>query len=429
MGYDEDVNLHELRAHVAELTDELDSIKNSRSYRTLIWFKKSLFGVAAWKLAHRLLPLIKWLKRGQLTNETHDLVSKPVDRTTKRGPVANHNEAGFETSDMAWLTSEQAHLAVAVYNPEWLGITSSTKELFDNIVPIPDDLDPSRARKYARLFKQSGVPAVVLQGFPINYRFLVRALHEEAPDLPVYSIWHGNFYQVEEDYAWHAFRLVTEYERLGLIRSIGFVKQGMAEVLARQGVRTGFVMNYVRQIPVAPAMPQEDGLQIGLWSSWHKLPYVMLAAASSIRDAKVHVVWGPERAQEFAQFLKMNVQKHGFIPQAQTRAFMACMHLNLYVTLNECAPMLPLESLSMGVPCLFGPNSHYFEDHEYLHSRLVVPHPDSSASIQRLMERAIDERQEIISQYRAYAPDYNVRARASLSQFLELPAQQIWSGV
>jgi len=96
------------------------------------------------------------------------------------------------------------------------------------------------------------------------------------------------------------------------------------------------------------------------------------------------------------------------------------MHVNLYVSLYECAPMLPLESLSIGAPCLLGPHSHYFEDHQYLYSRLVVSAPDRAEIIAASAERAIHERDEIIHNYRLYAQDYNHRAKSALQQFLEI---------
>jgi hypothetical protein len=82
---------------------------------------------------------------------------------------------------------------------------------------------------------------------------------------------------------------------------------------------------------------------------------------------------------------------------------------------------LPLESLSQGSPCLFGPTSHYFLDEEYLHSRLVVPYPDNSLTIARYIQQALNERDQIIRAYVAYAPDYNRRAFQMLSDFLEYP--------
>lgn len=82
--------------------------------------------------------------------------------------------------------------------------------------------------------------------------------------------------------------------------------------------------------------------------------------------------------------------------------------------------MLPLESLSVGTPCLIGPNSHLFRDDRYLYDRLVVPFPDSSESIFEKASQAVEERSEIIEAYRAYAPGYNARARKSVESFLDL---------
>jgi hypothetical protein len=83
---------------------------------------------------------------------------------------------------------------------------------------------------------------------------------------------------------------------------------------------------------------------------------------------------------------------------------------------------VPLESLSVGVPCLLGPNSHYFEDCRYLFDRLVVSHPDSAHLISKYANRALEERDAIVAAYQAYAPGYNARALKSLEDFLEIPS-------
>ena len=101
-------------------------------------------------------------------------------------------------------------------------------------------------------------------------------------------------------------------------------------------------------------------------------------------------------------------------------AFLASNAINLYVTLSECAPMLPLESLAEGVPCLFGPNNHFFSDHPYLRSRLMVDIPDSETRIAEYARTAIEERNKIITEYREYALSYNIRAMKSFDDFLEI---------
>jgi hypothetical protein len=80
--------------------------------------------------------------------------------------------------------------------------------------------------------------------------------------------------------------------------------------------------------------------------------------------------------------------------------------------------MLPLESLSVGAPCLFGPVSHYFEDDEYLHKKLVVPYPDRAEVVAEYAKWAIEEREQIVQHYKDYAPNYNQQAHHMLYEFL-----------
>ena len=54
--------------------------------------------------------------------------------------------------------------------------------------------------------------------------------------------------------------------------------------------------------------------------------------------------------------------------------------VNMYVTYSECAPMLPLESFEMGVPCIIGNNCHYFEGSE-LEEYLVVNNEEDPEEI------------------------------------------------
>jgi len=185
-------------------------------------------------------------------------------------------------------------------------------------------------------------------------------------------------------------------------------------------------MNMVRCIPDAPSQPLPNGIHAAIWSqpdwSWKKSPYAMLAALRLVPEAVGHVYNVSPRAREFGNLMSVRADYvTETIPQEQVLQVMAQMHLNLYVTLTECAPMLPLQSLSVGVPCLFGPTTHYFTDHEYLHSRLVVPYPDHAEVIAEKANLVLAERTQVIEAYRAYAPEYNRQARRALENFLEFP--------
>jgi hypothetical protein len=80
--------------------------------------------------------------------------------------------------------------------------------------------------------------------------------------------------------------------------------------------------------------------------------------------------------------------------------------------------MLPLESFSLGVPCLVGPTSHLFEDDPYLREAVVVPYPDRADVIASYIAGALEERDGLVAAYRSYATAYNAEARGTVRDFL-----------
>lgn len=336
----------------------------------------------------------------------------------------------FTVDDLRWLEIvHQNPRPVSINNPSWRGILSASRELFGEVFPLPDDLDDQKGLYYARLFKESQVPSLTIQGFPHTYVHLVKALHRIGCRIPVYVIWHGNFLQMRDNYEWTGLSLVKDLISEGKIARLGFVKQGMAEVMQAAGIPASFVMNYVRKIPEGPSAPDEPANQIGIWGEpdwgWRKPVYGMLAALSLIPNAHAQVAFVSPRALEFSEWFHLDAQQYTKpLVFSQVLDILPRMHLNINVTLSECAPMLPLESLSLGSPCLLGPTSHYFQDHEYLHSRLVVPYPEHAEVIAARAVQAIAERDQIVEAYREYAPDYNRRARTALSNFLEFPMDE-----
>jgi hypothetical protein len=264
-------------------------------------------------------------------------------------------------------------------------------------------------------------PAIVFQGFPLTFINLIKELKQLSPDFKIYDIWHGGFIQSDEDYNWRGFQIVEQLCQEGTIQKWGFVKKGIAEIMATLGLQTGFVMNYVNDIPEKASEPMDGGPHIGIWSSWRKTPFVALAASSIIPSAKLDLFgYSNDRLFEYVRLMKIPVNIHTeSVPQHQMQNRLRKYHLNLYMSFYECTPMLPLESLSVGVPCLLGPNSHLFDDHDYLHSRLIVPYPDRAEIIASYIKQALEERIQIIQAYREYAPGYNAAARLKLKDFLD----------
>lgn len=100
---------------------------------------------------------------------------------------------------------------------------------------------------------------------------------------------------------------------------------------------------------------------------------------------------------------------------------LARMHINLYVTLSECAPMLPLESLAAGVPCLVGPTVQYWRENPLLQRLLVTPGADRPDELAAYVVAAIEARDDIVEEYRDQAAGFASQALTRLRVWLDGP--------
>jgi ubiquinone/menaquinone biosynthesis C-methylase UbiE/glycosyltransferase involved in cell wall biosynthesis len=321
---------------------------------------------------------------------------------------------------------QAAPLAVGVLHPEWHGIRSATRNLLDHGLLVGDDLDDDRAARVAELLLDSGCERVVLSGFALRHGAIAAALRRLSPRTSVHALWFGNFLQLRDPYEWECFRSLVELCQRGTIAQLGVAKQGMDEVLRQShGLSCAFVPSYVREVPSGAAPAPAGPVRVGVWSSpdWRKPGFAMLAAAALLPGVEVaaHGLTAPAKTLGNWLGLDGELQQEP-VPPADMPAALASAHANLYVTLSECCPMLPLESLAVGVPCLLGPTSHLFEDDPYLHERLVVPYPDRPEVIAGHLARVLDEREQVVEAYRRWATSYNQAAQRAWSAFLEAPA-------
>jgi hypothetical protein len=316
--------------------------------------------------------------------------------------------------EQQWLrqTRAVAPVAVAVVEPEWRGVYSSMANLFPTCLPVLDGLTKHSAAHVADLIVQTGA-------------HLLKALEQTGRKIDVYATWYNSF-MMSSSRPWKSLMALKQLVADKRIKKIGFAKSGMAEVFNRLGISSSFVVHAVAKTPSAASEPLLGGPHLGIaavnLSIWRKLPFVMLAAAAEIQGAVVHVAGATSQVEDFVRDLRIDARiRQQPTPQHEMPRHLRSMHLNLYVTMSECCPMLPLESLSEGTPCIFGPNSHLFDDSAYLHSRLVVNYPDRNEVIAHYIRQALAERDDIVAAYRHWAPKYWLRSQESVAAFLDVP--------
>ena len=244
---------------------------------------------------------------------------------------------------------------IAVAVDGYLGVTTATGNLFRHTIAPPADLEAADLGRFAKRLLATGTRHFVVSGWSPSRLELVRLL--AADEARVDGIWHGNYLQTREDYGWEMFQGVIALARDGKITKVGVVKAGMDVWLRGLGISAGLLLNFVPDIPQGPSVAEPGGPHLGLWlaaEGYRKLPYAMIAAAGMIDGTTLAGSGLSERALEFARFVGLDTTRllTSALDRPDLLAAMARTHLNLYVTQSECGPMLPFESLAVGVPCV-----------------------------------------------------------------------------
>ena len=127
-----------------------------------------------------------------------------------------------------------------------------------------------------------------------------------------------------------------------------------------------------------------------------------IGAAKLIKNAVVDMVPLNPEAKKLADLIgiKMEGLKKP-VPREEILARMAKNDINLYGTFSECAPMVPLESLEVGVPCISGNNHHFFQNTP-LEKYLILNNETDIEELKEKIELCIKEKETILKLYQEW---------------------------
>ena len=108
----------------------------------------------------------------------------------------------------------------------------------------------------------------------------------------------------------------------------------------------------------------------------------------------------------------------GILPHNELLNNIAKTDITLYVTHSECSPMIALESLALGVPCIVGPASGVYSISPYLEKMLTVNRVDCSSAIAQRINDVINNMSEIKAALPGFVKEYNQEAEMLKQGFL-----------
>lgn len=314
---------------------------------------------------------------------------------------------------------------VVFVRENWLGVGSSTISMFGDAVYIPDVDDDQYKQLVETIIKNKKIKMVIFSGFAKGWERIIQEIKTKKPEIVVKIFWHGSNAMHIENFDWDRFNVMFSLLEEGFINEVAFAKKSMYEQYKKIGYNVSFLPNtFTMDLESRKKIMQKKNnknIRIGIYSSgdrWVKNFYNQVAATSLIKDAEVDVVPMSPRVTQFAKLLRINLfGEENKVSREELFSRIAEDDIVLYATFVECAPILPLECLELGVPCITGDNHHYWVGTE-LEKYLVEPKVDNPVAIAKRIEDCIENKDEIIKLYKDWKKKYDKYCEEEIKNFL-----------
>ena len=313
---------------------------------------------------------------------------------------------------------------IVMHNPDWLGITSATIELFNNNrVPCGEFFRKRDMQKFGNLILKQEITQVIFSAMCVGWKDLAYYLKQKNPNIKIKVFWHGSISQVSEPYGWERNLELINMSKDGTLEVFGTCKESLISFYENLEIETQFIRNNVI-LKENIKHEEPDDIIIGLYAAkkddWRKNLFAQIAAVSLIKNATIDIIPMDYEAATFASNLGLKVTGiEKAIPRDDLIKRMSRNTLNLYVTFSECAPMLPLESFETGTICLTGNNHHYFKNNE-LEKYLVVNNEESPIEIANKIELCLNNKEKILNLYKIWKKENDKLCAKSVQEFLEM---------
>lgn len=322
---------------------------------------------------------------------------------------------------------------IAIYNPYTIGVMNSTKELFENTLGLSELFNNKFIDEIASCIVENNIKQVIFSPIAYGWKELVEKLKEKNKNIKIKFFWHGSHSLfVNRDESYFLYNILEMCDR-NLVDTIAFAKESMADFYKQKGYNSVFLKNTVRSIKPEEIknmdyyknlkqQKNKSKTYVGIYSAgdrWEKNTFNQISSVSLMNNVILDCIPATELVINFCKLMNITLKdSSGYLKREEMIARMALNDVNLYVTFTECSPIVPLESLEMGVPCLTGNNHHYFKNTK-LEELLVVKSEDDINEIAEKTKMILNNKELIIKMYKEWKTNYDDECTESVKEFLK----------
>jgi len=358
-------------------------------------------------------------------SKTYHFVSTQKYKITNRKEMKKQNKIFSQRVEEAIeiIKKYKGKDYIVFYNPTWLGVAASTIGLFKNIVPLEHVYSKKDIKNIAKTIVENDIKSVIFSQICDGWTTTIKTIKKKNPDIKIKVIWHGNCYEYFSDFTWNLNKEVMNLYKQKKIDCFAFVRTTMYEFYKKCGFKSCYLQNNVhKKNSGKTANNNNKKTKIGIYNADTrelKNIYTALSAMKLVPNAVADVVPINDGAKQFTEILKLETTCiNDYIPNDELMKRIQKNDINIYPTFTENAPMFPLESFEMGVPCLLGNNNDYLVGTE-LGKYVILEREDDAEYIKNKIMIVLENKEHVMKLYHQWKKEFNNKCDGLVKEFIK----------
>lgn len=303
------------------------------------------------------------------------------------------------------------------------------KNMFINTKKIALDwteLDYTNNMKIIEELINKKIEQIIFWGLEIGWDKLIKTIKERFSNIKVKVICNTNDSLLYYEYERKNFFDMLELSKERLIDDIAFLRKGQYETYKTLGYRCSYLReNYKLENKNMIYKTDNEEIQIGIYPlnyTWDKNIFNQLCIPKFIENSTLNYNCLDPRMKDFLTTMNIKANDDNIEEICEESLVQTIVKNDVIVATSFTEYVHPIFFISMelGIPCLIGNTSEFFDKNEKLKRFIVSTAEDNPIINSKMIDIIINNKEKIIDLYNEWKDEYNLICEKSKEKFLKL---------
>lgn len=300
--------------------------------------------------------------------------------------------------------------------------------MFENVQKINlgwTDFDYNNNKKVIEKYIKEGIEQIIFLGLEIGWDKLIEENKAEHPEIKIKVICNTQDSLLYYEYERNNFFRLLELSKKGIVDDIAFLRKGQYETYQSIGYQCSYIKeNYSLEEDKKIAIKKEnEQIDLGIYPlnyTWDKNIFNQLCIGKFIENCNLNYNRLEERMEDFLKTMKITStpDKIEKIEEKQLIEKISQNDVIVATSFTEYVHPVFLISMELGIPCLIGNNSDFFEAEDELKKYVVTNAEDNAIINAKMVKEMIKNKEKIQELYQKWKEKYNKQAKETIEKFI-----------